>query len=129
MGSARNDRSEQREVVVIPTGGLQDAGKGLVQDTQNAEGAVMDPALKMSELYVARGVGRQPGTLTQSERESTVRASIPGGDKELPSEIRRTSSEPESARHLPPSESAAITLQWANLSPETKRLRMMQQQT
>ena len=73
-------------------------------------------------------MGRQPGTLTQHEREAKVRAFIPGGDKELPSEIRRTSAEPESARRLLPAESAATTLQWANLSPETKRLRMMQQQ-
>ena len=75
----------------------------------------------MSELYAARGMGRQPGMLTQAEKEAKVRASIPGGDKELPSEIRRTSSEPESARHLPPADFAA-------LNPEAKRLRMMQQQ-
>ena len=81
----------------------------------------------MSEIYAARGMGRQPGALTQAEKEAKVRASIPGGDKELPSEIRRSHSEPESARHLSTSENAAISLQWANLSPETKRLRLMQQ--
>ena len=52
-------------------------------------GVVEDPALKMSELYAARGAGRQPGTLTQHEREAKVRASIPGGEKELPSEVGR----------------------------------------
>ena len=79
----------------------------------------------MSGLYAAQGAGRQPGVLTQHEKEVRVRALIPGGDKELPSEIRRTNAEPDSAFHLPPSEHAAKELQWANLSPETKRLREM----
>merc|ERR1712115_397309 len=69
-----------------------------------------DPALQMSELYAARSRGRQPGTLTQQEREAQVRAFIPGGDKELPSEIRRTSAEPDSAQRLPASATAAETL-------------------
>ena len=118
-------RSAQAETAGTGAGGPHETGKGL----QNAhtEVAGSDPALKMSELYAARGAGRQPGTLTQHEKEAKLRAFIPGGDKDLLSEIRRTSSEPDSARHLPPADSAALTLQLANLSPETKRVRAMQQ--
>ena len=83
-----------------------------VADPASQEAQVVgDPALQMSALYAARSRGQQPGTLTQREREAQVRAFIPGGDKELPSEIRRTSAEPESARHLPASATAAETFQ------------------
>ena len=77
-----------RSVVQNPTGGQPEAGKGLAQDAQVAGGAGIDPALKMSNVYAAHGMGRQPGVPTQAEMEAKVRASIPGGDKELPSEIR-----------------------------------------
>ena len=104
------------------------AGTSLVPNPQGSEVAELDPAWQTSQLYAAQGVGRQPGVPTQQEREAKVRASIPGGDKELPSEIRRSSAEPDSAQRLLLSEVAAQALQWANLSPETKKLRMMQQE-
>ena len=94
-------------------------------ETASLGADVRDPALKISGLYAAIGSGRMPGAVTQQEREAKVRASIPGGDKELPSEIRRTSAEPESVVHLPPADAAA--LQMANMTPETRRVRAMQE--
>ena len=57
-------------------------------DTPSAV-AVSDPALKISGLYAAIEAGRMPGAVTQQQREARVRATIPGGDKELPSEIKK----------------------------------------
>ena len=43
-------------------------GAGLVQDARGSEVAETDPAWQMSQLYAARGMGRQPGVPTQQER-------------------------------------------------------------
>ena len=85
----QSDSLRKTEIEVILVGELRGAEKGSVQVARKTEGAETDPAWKMSELYAARCVGRQPGALTQQEREAKVRASIPGGDKEVPSEIIR----------------------------------------
>ena len=54
----------------------------------------------MSGLYASRSRGVEPGLTIQRQREAAVCRSIPGGDKELPSEMRRSPAEPESARRL-----------------------------
>ena len=108
-----------------PAGREAPSGRGA---RATAASAALDPALKMSELYAARSKGVEPGLTTQQQREAAVRKSIPGGDRELPSEIRRSPTEPESARRLPAEVVASETLQWANLSPESRKLRLMQQQ-
>ena len=48
-----------------------------------------ETALKQSQIYAAHGAGLVVGVPSLAKREARVRAAIPGGEKEPPSESRR----------------------------------------
>ena len=120
------------------------------QGSMMGRNPLMDPSLMPSNIYLQKGAGLVPGQQTLKEREVRVRSLLPGGEEELPSEIRRRNvgaadsrgkiglsvQEPQSAQQLNvpilpgPSLHRGSSVQVnlggeqlrdANLSPETKK--------